>query len=94
MKRRGDFFVNGKCTIESGGIRKCTPTRMSKTALDFYAKLQFCIKCLKNTWVRAKMRLNCGRCTYEEVTEREIRSCKRVKNSETKGMDNSETEEA
>lgn len=38
--------------------------------------------------------LNCGRCTYEEVTEREIRSCKRVKNSETKGMDNSETEEA
>lgn len=35
-----------------------------------------------------------GANTSEEVTEREIRSCKRVKNSETKGMDNSETEEA
>ena len=32
--------------------------------------------------------------TSEEVTGREIRPCKRIKNSETKGMDNSETEEA
>lgn len=29
--------------------------------------------------------------TSEEVTEREIRPCKRIKNSETKGMNDFET---
>lgn len=67
-----------------------------KNDVGFLCKITILYKMLEKHVGEGKneTELNCGRCTYEEVTEREIRSCKRIKNSETKGMDNSETEEA
>ena len=61
----------------------------------FYAKKRFFVELLQNMRERCLIQIKFkGANTSEEVTEREIRPCKRIKNSETKGMDNSETEEA